>query len=59
MRDFLELLVLGAVWGASFLFMRWSAPEFGTLTLAWLRVSGGALFLLPILLWRQGRAPLL
>jgi drug/metabolite transporter (DMT)-like permease len=58
MRDLLELLVLGAVWGASFLFMRWSAPEFGTLTLAWLRVSGGALFLLPILLWRQGRAPL-
>lgn len=58
MRDFGELMVLGAVWGASFLFMRWSAPEFGTLSLAWLRVSGGALFLLPILLWRQGRAPL-
>lgn len=58
MRDLLELLVLGAVWGASFLFMRWSAPEFGTLALAWLRVSGGALFLLPILLWRQGAAPL-
>lgn len=58
MRDLLELLVLGAVWGASFLFMRWSAPEFGTLALAWLRVSGGALFLLPILLWRQGATPL-
>jgi drug/metabolite transporter (DMT)-like permease len=56
--DLLELLLLGAVWGSSFLFMRWSAPEFGTLTLAWLRVTGGALFLLPILLWRQGREPL-
>ena len=50
----LELTVLGAIWGASFLFMRVSAREFGALALVEIRLALGALVLLPIL-WR-GRA---
>ena len=50
----LELTVLGAIWGASFLFMRVSAREFGALALVEIRLALGALLLLPIL-W-GGRA---
>ena len=45
----LELLALGAIWGASFLFMRIAAPEFGALPLASVRLVSGALALLPFL----------
>jgi drug/metabolite transporter (DMT)-like permease len=44
-----ELLLLGAIWGASFLFMRIAAPEFGALPLVALRIGFGALVLLPFL----------
>ena len=47
-RDVIELLVLAAVWGASFLFMRVAAPELGPVVLIWLRVAIGALCLLPV-----------
>jgi drug/metabolite transporter (DMT)-like permease len=47
-----ELTVLGAIWGASFLFMRVSAREFGALPLVEVRLVLGALILLP-LLWRD------
>lgn len=57
--DLAELLLLAAVWGASFLFMRIASPEFGPLALALLRVGGAALFLVPLLWLRQGRQPLL
>ncbi|RYF08483.1 MAG: DMT family transporter [Comamonadaceae bacterium] len=46
-----EFVLLSALWGASFLFMRLGASEFGPLPLAGLRVGFAALFLLPILLW--------
>jgi drug/metabolite transporter (DMT)-like permease len=52
-----ELLLLGAIWGASFLFMRLGAAEFGAFALTALRVGGGALVLLPlVLMHRQGAA---
>jgi len=57
-RDISELLALAALWGASFLFMRVSAPEFGPMALAALRCLGAALFLLPLLLWRGEGAAL-
>ena len=51
-RDLTDLLLLAAIWGASFLFMRMAVPAFGPVALAFVRVSGAALFLLPLLLWR-------
>lgn len=45
----LELTVLGAIWGASFLFMRVSAREFGAVPLVEVRLALGALLLLPML----------
>lgn len=46
----LEFLLLAALWGSSFLFMRLGAAEFGALPTAGLRVMLAALFLLPALL---------
>ncbi|KPF50585.1 hypothetical protein D621_13085 [beta proteobacterium AAP51] len=51
-RDVFELLLLGAIWGASFLFMRLGAADFGALALSLLRVAGASLLLVPLLLWR-------
>lgn len=56
--DLAELLLLAAIWGASFLFMRLGAPEFGPVVLAALRVAGATLTLLPLLAARQGLAEL-
>ncbi|MCX7660223.1 MULTISPECIES: DMT family transporter [Caldimonas] len=55
-RDLSELVVLAAIWGASFLFMRLAAGPFGPVALVAVRVAGAALFLLPWLVWR-GQAP--
>ncbi len=54
-RDRVELILLAAIWGASFLFMRIAVPEFGAFALAELRVSIAAAFLVVVLLW-QGNA---
>jgi drug/metabolite transporter (DMT)-like permease len=51
-NDALELLLLAALWGASFLFMRLGAGEFGPIALAAVRVAGAALLLLPLLMLR-------
>ena len=51
-RDTADLLLLAALWGASFLFMRIGGPEFGPVALVEVRVAVAALFLLPILLLR-------
>jgi drug/metabolite transporter (DMT)-like permease len=48
----LELLLLGAIWGASFLFMRIAAADFGALALVEVRLALGALILTPFL-WRE------
>jgi drug/metabolite transporter (DMT)-like permease len=53
-----EFVVLAALWGASFLFMRMGAAEFGPLPLVGLRVGLAALFLFPIMV-RQGHYPAL
>ena len=45
----LELLLLAAIWGGSFLFMRVGAPVLGPVPLIALRVATAALVLLPIL----------
>lgn len=53
--DLIDFLLLAAVWGASFLFMRVAAPEFGPFALIGLRSGLAALCLWPLLLAR-GRA---
>ena len=57
-RDLTDLLLLAALWGASFLFIRLAAVEFGPVPMAALRCLGAALFLLPILLARGHGAAL-
>jgi drug/metabolite transporter (DMT)-like permease len=57
-RDLTDLLLLGALWGASFLFMRMGALEFGAFALVFVRVAGAAMMLLPLLAWR-GQMPAL
>jgi drug/metabolite transporter (DMT)-like permease len=44
-----ELVALGAIWGASFLFMRVSALDFGPFALVEIRLALGALILVPFL----------
>jgi drug/metabolite transporter (DMT)-like permease len=56
-RDTLDLLLLAALWGASFLFTRMGAAEFGPVALAFVRVAGAAALLLPLMALRgQGAA---
>ena len=48
-RDLADLVLLAALWGASFLFTRMAVPAFGAFALAELRVAIAALMLLPLL----------
>ena len=57
-RQFAELLALAALWGASFLFMRLSVPEFGPVMVTEIRVLLASLALAP-LLWMSGQWPAL
>lgn len=57
-RNLMDLLLLAAVWGGSFLFMRVAVKEFGPIALIELRVGLAALFLLPAALWR-GKLPII
>jgi drug/metabolite transporter (DMT)-like permease len=51
-RDLGELILLAAIWGGSFLFMRIGAPEFGVAPLVGLRVIGATLVLMPLVAMR-------
>lgn len=53
-RTPLELLLLAAIWGGSFLFLRIAAPEFGPTALVDVRLALGALVLSPFL-WQARR----
>ena len=46
-RDAVELVVLAAIWGASFLFMRVAGPELGPVPLMFLRVGIASVCLVP------------
>ena len=48
-----KLVLLGAIWGSSFLFMREAAPEFGIYGLVEVRTVLATLFLLPFVLLRK------
>lgn len=47
------LLLLGSIWGASFLFIGLAVHEFGPLLLMFLRVLGAGLVLVGLAQWRQ------
>jgi drug/metabolite transporter (DMT)-like permease len=51
-RDLAELLLLAAIWGGSFLFMRVAAPELAPPVVAFARVLLASLALLPFVIWR-------
>jgi len=51
-----DFVLLSAIWGASFLFMRFAVVEFGALPSAAVRVAIASAFLLPLLAWR-GQLP--
>jgi drug/metabolite transporter (DMT)-like permease len=48
----LEFTLLAAIWGASFLLMKFGASDFGPFLTAFLRVLLASAFLLPLLIWR-------
>ena len=48
LEDYLVLILLSAIWGASFLFLRVSSPVFGPFFLIEMRVASGLLVLLPL-----------
>jgi drug/metabolite transporter (DMT)-like permease len=48
----IELTLLGAIWGASFMFQRVAVPQFGAVPLVELRLALGAMALLPFL-WKE------
>jgi len=48
-RDLVDLISLGFLWGASFLFMRIAGPEFGAFALVEVRVAIAAFVLVPML----------
>ncbi len=50
LADLLRLLLLAAIWGASFLFMRIAAPVLGSMPTAFFRASLGMLGLLALLI---------
>jgi drug/metabolite transporter (DMT)-like permease len=54
-RQFALLVLLAALWGASFLFMRIAGPEFGPFALIAVRVTLASVVLLPIWFWREPR----
>jgi drug/metabolite transporter (DMT)-like permease len=51
--DVAALLLLGALWGASFLFMRMGANQFGGMALAGVRAMGSAICSIPLLCSRK------
>ena len=56
-KYFLYLIVLAAVWGLSFSFIKIASPEFGSFALAFMRIVLAALFLLfVIFITRQSRS---
>jgi len=51
--DVVDLLLLAAIWGSSFLFIRLSVGDFGPIALSGMRTLIAGAALLPVLLWRN------
>ncbi len=57
-KDFAELLLLGAIWGASFMLMKEAVPGFGVFALVEFRAIGATLCLLPLVFFKQQQSDL-
>jgi drug/metabolite transporter (DMT)-like permease len=57
-RELMLLLLLAAIWGASFLLMRIAAPDFGPIPLVLARVLIAAVCLFPLLMLRENSGAL-
>jgi len=57
--DTVDFVLLSAIWGMSFLFMRVAVPEFGPFALIGIRCGLAAICLLPLVLMREGSAQML
>lgn len=55
MSSIVQLVILGAIWGASFLFLRLAVNDFGPVPLVEVRLALGSLLLLPFLLRDRAR----
>jgi drug/metabolite transporter (DMT)-like permease len=58
-RDLAGLIILGALWGASFLLIKVAVPEFGAVALMAVRVVFAAAVLVPLILLRGQHAQIL
>ena len=56
LSSIIDFIALGAIWGSSFLFMRFAVVDFGPLPTAAARVGVAAAFLVPLMLWK-GHGP--
>lgn len=54
-----RLIILGAIWGGSFLFMKYSVVAFGPAVLIFLRISLAAVFLWMVCLLMRKKTPIL
>mgnify|MGYP002628707400 CR=1 FL=1 len=52
-KDLTDLILIAAIWGSSFIFLRMSVDSFGPFALIALRTSLALAVLLPILLWQE------
>lgn len=53
-QDITDLILLSAIWGSSFLFMRLAVGDLGPFPLMAMRTGFALLVILPLLLWRHG-----
>ncbi len=56
--EFAELILLGAIWGASFLLMKWAVPEIGVFALVEFRAVAATIMLLPIVYLKKQQGDL-
>jgi drug/metabolite transporter (DMT)-like permease len=57
-QDFAELLLLGGIWGASFILIKWAAPEVGVFALVEIRALGATLMLIPFVYMKRQQSDL-
>jgi drug/metabolite transporter (DMT)-like permease len=57
-QDFAELILLGMIWGASFMMIKWAGPEFGIFALVEVRAIGAALLLIPLVYVKKQQSDL-